>query len=105
MPSFCVVNLPIKLRLYLWINIAHSLAICRLFFKKKKKKRPYHTDTGGDSKVAMGTLALNGLAFVGLKSQTLCCINYVFVEVLCTEYEICWIAVSVLHICVHSNLC
>lgn len=44
----------------------------------------------------MGTLALNGLAFVGLKSQTLHCINYVFVEVLCTEYEICcWIAVSV----------
>lgn len=48
----------------------------------------------------MGTLALNGLAFVGLKSQTLCCTDYVFAEVLCTEYEICWIAVSVLHICV-----
>lgn len=41
----------------------------------------------------MGTLALNGLAFVGLKSQTLRCINYVFVEVLCTDC--CWIAVSV----------
>lgn len=66
------------------------------FFSKKKKD----TDTGGDSKVAMGTLALNGLAFVGLKSQTLCCINYVFAEVLCTEYEICWIAVSVLRVCV-----
>lgn len=38
----------------------------------------------------MGTLALNGLAFVGLKSQTLCCINYVLVELLCTEYEICF---------------
>lgn len=64
------------------------------------KKTLSHRHRRRQSKVAMGTLALNGPAFVGLKSQTLCCINYVFVEVLCTEYEICWIAASDSRACV-----
>lgn len=55
-----------------------------------KKKTLSHRHRRRQNKVAMGTLALNGLAFVGLKSQTLCCINYVLVELLCTEYEICF---------------
>lgn len=43
MTNPCAVNSPIKLMFYLWNNTAHSLAICG-----HVKKRPYHTDTGGD---------------------------------------------------------